>query len=69
MHGYICISLIVCADLSGKEPPKQVSLCRMVTSENLGGVMVSILAHNARELGSVPDLDAIFPIPSHPIYY
>ena len=34
----------------------------MVTLGSLGGVMVCTLTRNARDLGSIPILDAIFPI-------
>ena len=35
---------------------------RVLTTESLGGVMVSTLAQNARDVGSIPDLGALFPI-------
>ena len=34
---------------------------RVLTAGNLGGVMVSTLAQNARDVGSIPALGAIFP--------
>ena len=34
----------------------------VVTSGSLGGVMVRMLAQNARDVGSIPTLGAIFPI-------
>ena len=37
-------------------------MCRMVTSESLGGVRFRTLAWNARDVGSIPALGAIFPI-------
>ena len=33
---------------------------RVVTSESLGGVMVSTLTRNARDVGSIPTLGTIF---------
>ena len=35
---------------------------RVMTSGRLGGVMVSILAQNARVVGSIPIIGTIFPI-------
>ena len=35
---------------------------RVATSGNLGGVMVSTLVCNSRDMGSIPALDAISPI-------
>ena len=39
-----------------------------VTAGSLGGVMVRILAQNARDVGSFPTLGAIFPIVTTPYY-
>ena len=36
--------VIVCTNLSGKEPYRQAGVDRIVTSGNLGGVMISTLA-------------------------
>ena len=36
-------SVVVCTDLSGKEPQRQLGVCIVVTSGSLGGVMVSTL--------------------------
>ena len=47
------MSVIVCTDLSGKESPRQVGVGTEVTSGSLGGVMVSTLAGNARDVGSI----------------
>ena len=38
------MSVVVCTDLSGKEPHRQVGVGREVTSGSLGGVMFSTLA-------------------------
>ena len=54
--------VIVCTDLSGKEPHRQVGVGRVGTSGSLGGIIVSTLSQNARDLGSIPTLGAIFPI-------
>ena len=48
-------------DLSGKEPHRQLRMCEMAALGNLGGVMVSTLAQNARDVGSVPTLRAMLP--------
>ena len=50
--------VVVCIDLSGKEPHRQGDTVRVVTSVSLGRVM----ARNARDLGLVSALGAIFPI-------
>ena len=55
-------SVVVCTDLSGKESHRQVGKGRMVTLANLGGLMVSTMAGNARDMGSIPALCARFPI-------
>ena len=60
------IGVEVCTDLSSKEPHRQVGMDRMVTSGSLGGEMVSILAQNARDVGSIPTLGAIFSHFRHP---
>ena len=57
---YACI-VIVCTDLSIKEPHRQVSMGWVVTSGSLSGVM-STLARNAIDVGSIPTLGAIFTI-------
>ena len=44
------MSVVVCTDLSGKEPQRPVGLGRVVTSGSLGGVKVSTLTWNARDL-------------------
>ena len=40
---------IVCTDLSGKEPHRQVGVVRMATTWNIGSVMVLTLTQNARD--------------------
>ena len=55
----IYISMIF---LPGKGPHKQVGMGRVVTSGSLGGVMFRTLAQNARDVGLIPTLGAIFPI-------
>ena len=49
--------VVVCIDLSGKEPHRQVSVVR-----SPGGVMVTTLARNPRDVGSIPALGTILPI-------
>ena len=46
-------SVVVCTDLSGKEPYREVGVGSMVTSGSLGGVMVNTLAWNARNVGTM----------------
>ena len=83
------VSVVVCTDLSGKEPHRQVGVGRVVTSGSLGGVMVSVVvctdisgkephrqvgvgrvvtsgSPDARDVGLIPALGAIFPIFIHP---
>ena len=50
-------SVVVCADLSRKEPHRQVGMDKVVISGSLGDVIVSKLDWNARDLGSIPILD------------
>ena len=53
---------MVCNDLSSKEPHIKVGVDRVMISRSLGGELVSILSHNARYVGSVSALGAIFPM-------
>ena len=65
-------SVVVYADLLGKEPHRQVSGGPIVTSGSLGDEMVNPLIQNARDLGSIPALCAIFPTfitPTHIYIY
>ena len=55
------MTVVVCTDFSGKELHRQVGVDRVSTSGSLGGVMVSTLAWNARNVGLIPTLD-MFPI-------
>ena len=48
------MSVVVCADLSSKDPHRQVGVDRMVAGGSQGGVMVSTLVWNARDVGSFP---------------
>ena len=54
--------VVVCAELSGKKLHRQVGIGRVVTSGNLGGVMVITLTRNARDMGSIPTLSVLFRI-------
>ena len=56
------VLVIVCTDLSSKEPHRQVSMGRVITSGSPGGIMVSTLAWYASDVGLIPALGAIFPI-------
>ena len=58
--GGVMVSVVVCTDLSGKEPHRQVGVSMVVTSGSLGGVMVSTLDQNAKDVCSIPALGAIF---------
>ena len=49
-------TVVVCTDLSGKEPHIHIGMSR-----SLCGVMVSTLARNARDVGSIPALGTTFP--------
>ena len=53
LHIYECV--VVCIHIADKEPYGSV-----LTPGKLGGVMVSILAWNARYVGSIPAPGAIF---------
>ena len=44
--GGVIVSVVVCIDLSCKEPHRQVGVDKMMTSGNLDDVMVSTLADN-----------------------
>ena len=44
------IDVVVCADFSGKEPHEQLRMDRVIASEDLGDVMVSILAMEWEEV-------------------
>ena len=44
-------SVVICTDLSGKEPHRQVGVAKVVTSGSLDGVMVSPLAQNHKRCG------------------
>ena len=48
-------NVVVCT-----EPLRQVGVGRMMTSGSLDGVIVSTLACNARDVGSIHSLDTIF---------
>ena len=62
MHIRVYNSVVVCTDLSGKDPHRQVAMDRVVKSGSLHGVMVNTLAWNVIDVGSIPILGAIFPI-------
>ena len=56
------VSVVVCTDISGKEPHRQVGVGGVVTLGSLGGEMVSTLAQNAKNVSSILALGTIFPI-------
>ena len=51
-------TVVVCTDLWGKEPHKQVGMGMLVTS---GKPMLCTLAGNARDVGSIPIISTLFP--------
>ena len=51
-----------CTNIPGKEPHIQVDVSSVVTPGSIGGVMVSTLARNVRDVGLIPALGAIFHI-------
>ena len=55
------VVVLVCTNLSCKEPHRQVVVDRVMTSDSLGGVVVSTLALNS----SSPALGVMFPIYHH----
>ena len=59
------MSIVVCTDLSVKEPHRQLGMGTLVKSDSPGGVMVGTLVWNARDVGSISALGAIFPISPH----
>ena len=64
-------TVVVCTDLCGKEPYKQVGVGSMVTLGSLGGEIVSTLIQNARDVGSIPALGTIFALPgcwTYPVF-
>ena len=56
-----CNIVVFCTDLSGREPHRQITMGRAVTSGSLVGVMVSTLV---RDVGSIFALGPYFPLPS-----
>ena len=62
IHSGMHRGVVVCTDLLGKETYRQIGVGRMVTSGGLHGVMVSTLARNTRDVGSIPALGTTFPI-------
>ena len=59
MHNIV---VVVYSDLSEKESHGQVGVSKVVTLGTLDSIMSSTLTWNARDLGSIPALGAIFPI-------
>ena len=53
-------TVVVCTDLSGKEPNNQVTVGSMVKSGSLGGVMASTQARAAKDVGSISCSSKIF---------
>ena len=65
------MSVIVYTDLSCKELRRQVAVGRVMASGHLGDVIliVSTLACNVRDVGSISALGAIFPLFIPPQHY
>ena len=59
--------VIVCSAISDNELYRQVGMGSIVISGSLVGVIVDTLAHNTRDLGSIPALGTIFLIFSIPM--
>ena len=55
-------SVVVCTDISEKEPHRQVGVDRMMTSGSIGGEMGSTIAWNAGYVGSIASLGSICPM-------
>ena len=53
-------SVVIYTDLSGKELHSQVGMGRLMISGNIADVIVSTLFLNARDVGSIPVVGAIF---------
>ena len=60
-HNSRWTSVVVCTDVSGNEPVRQVSVVRVIALGSLGGIMVSTLLRNAKGVGSNPSLETLFP--------
>ena len=57
---YSFLTVVVCTDLSGKEPGTHVGVSSMVTSGSLNVVMVMTLACNVKYMGLILALGIIF---------
>ena len=55
------MSVVVCTDILGEEAHRQRVVGKVLTLGSLGGVMVSTLAQNARDISSIRALSATFP--------
>ena len=53
---------VVCSALLGKELHRQVDMGSVVKLGSLGAEIVSTLTWNARDVGLIPNLGAVFPI-------
>ena len=54
-------SVVVCTDLSGKEPHGQVGVSNVMIFSEPSGVMVNMLTRNARDVGSIHALLSMDP--------
>ena len=57
-----CSQVVGCTHLSDKELHIMIGVGTMVTLGSIDGVMVSTLAWNARDAGSIPALGTIYPV-------
>ena len=60
-------SLVVCTDLSEKEPQRQVGMGKGMKSVSVSGVMVITLARTGSYVGSLPVLGDVFHTFTSPI--
>ena len=58
------MSVVICTDLSGREPHRQVGVVRVIATGSLSSVMVSMPAQYVKGVGSIPALGAIFSSPA-----
>ena len=54
--------MVVCTDLSGKEPHSQVGVSMVIRSGSVCGVMVSTMVQKARDVGYISVLGTGAPI-------
>ena len=62
---------MICTELSGKEPYRQIGVDWMIVSRRLSGVVISMLPKGGKKAGFDPALGAVFPIssPTHHCFH